>query len=335
MDINFWKGKKVLVTGAGGFIGSYVAEILVEKGAEVFAILRSPESNHSFINSLKGKVTLVYGDLKDFEKCRGLVKNKDIVLQLAAKVGGVGFNIEHPAYLYRENTIPFINIIEASRLEGVERFLTVSSACVYPRFCTIPTPEEEGFKDMPEITNEGYGLAKRMQEKLSMYYAKEYGMKIAIARPYNAYGPKDDFDPKTSHVIPALIKRAIEAKPGEPFVVWGSGEQTRAFLYARDFAEGILEVCEKYPNADPVNIGTNEEIKIKHVVSLILEILGKSSQIEFDMTKPEGQPRRNCDTSKAEKVLGGWKSKTSLRQGLEKTIEWYKQNNSQDSDSKF
>ncbi len=320
---NFWKEKKVLVTGAGGFIGSYVVEILIERGAKVFALLKSSESNHSFLKNVRDKINFVYGDLKDFEICKELVRDKDIVLQLAAKVGGVGFNSQHPAYLYRENTQGFMNILEAARLENVERFLTVSSACVYPRDCIIPTPEEEGFHDLPEITNEGYGLAKRMQEKLSMYYAKEYGMKIAIARPYNAYGPRDDFCPETSHVIPALIKRVLDGE--NPFIVWGSGNQSRAFLYAKDFAEGILEVCEKYPNADPVNVGTNEEVKIKEVVKMILEITEKNPLIQFDTTKPEGQLRRNCDTTKCEKLIN-WKSKTSLKEGLEKTINWYKNN---------
>jgi len=319
----FWSNKKVLVTGAGGFIGSYVVDLLLDYGAIVYANLRNEKSNNFFTEEVKRKINIVYGDLKDFEACKRIVKDMDIVVQMAAKVGGVEFNMNHPAYLIRENTLPFMNILEASRLEGVERFLTVSSACVYPRFCTIPTPEEEGFKEMPEITNEGYGFSKRMQEKMSMYYAQEYGMKIAIARPYNAYGPKDDFNPETSHVIPALIKRAIDGE--DPYVVWGSGNQSRAFLYAKDFAEGILEVCKKYPNADPVNIGTNEEIKISEIVKIIFDILGKTPNIKYDLTKPEGQPRRNCDTTKAEKVLG-WNAKTSLKEGIEKTIEWYRKN---------
>ncbi len=319
----FWSNKKVLVTGAGGFIGSYVVDLLLDYGAIVYANLRNEKSNNFFTEEVKRKINIVYGDLKDFEACKRIVEDMDIVVQMAAKVGGVEFNMNHPAYLIRENTLPFMNILEASRLEGVERFLTVSSACVYPRFCTIPTPEEEGFKEMPEITNEGYGFSKRMQEKMSMYYAQEYGMKIAIARPYNAYGPKDDFNPETSHVIPALIKRAIDGE--DPYVVWGSGNQSRAFLYAKDFAEGILEVCKKYPNADPVNIGTNEEIKISEIVKIIFDILGKTPNIKYDLTKPEGQPRRNCDTTKAEKVLG-WNAKTSLKEGIEKTIEWYRKN---------
>ena len=320
---NFWRDKKTLVTGAGGFIGSYVSEILVERGARVFANLRSETSNHDFLKDVKDRIKFVYGDLENPQICRELARGKDIVINLAAKVGGVEFNSKNPAYLFRENLIPFMNIIEASRLENIERFLTVSSACIYRRDAPVPTPEEEGFIGLPEKTNEGYGMAKRMQEKLSMYYAEQYGMKIAIARPYNAYGPRDDFNPETSHVIPALIKRVLDDE--NPFIVWGSGNPTRAFLYARDFANGILEVCEKYPEADPINIGVNEEIRIKDVVQMILEITGKNPKIIYDASKPEGQPRRNCDTSKAERILG-WKAKTPLREGLRKTIEWYKKN---------
>jgi len=320
---NFWKDKKVLVTGAGGFIGSYVTEKLVEKGANVFANLRSRESNHEFLKNVRDKINFVYGELKEPEVCRELVRGMDIVLHLTAKVGGVEYNSKNPAYLFRENLIPFINIIESARLENIERFLCVSSACVYRRDAPVPTKEEEGFVGVPEKTNEGYGMAKRMQEKLSMYYAEQYGMKIAIARPYNAYGPRDDFNPETSHVIPALIKRVMDGE--NPFIVWGSGNPTRAFLYAEDFAEGILEVCEKYPVAEPVNIGVNEETRIKDIVQMILEISGRNPEIIYDTTKPEGQPRRNCDTSKAEKILD-WKAKTQLRDGLRKTIEWYERN---------
>ncbi len=324
-DRDFFRDKKVLITGAGGFIGSYVSEILVERGAKVFANLRNEASNHYFLKDVKDRIKFVCGDLEEPQICRELVKGMDIVIHLAAKVGGVEFNSKNPAFLLKENLIPFMNIIEASRLENVERFLTVSSACVYRRDAPVPTKEEEGFIGLPEKTNEGYGMAKRMQEKLSMYYAEQYGMKIAIARPYNAYGPRDDFNPETSHVIPALIKRVLDNE--NPFVVWGSGNPTRAFLYAEDFAKGILEVCEKYPKADPINIGVNEEIKIKDIVQIILEITGKSPKIIYDTSKPEGQPRRNCDTSKAEQILN-WKAKTPLREGLKKTIEWYKENKS-------
>jgi GDP-L-fucose synthase len=321
MENSFWKDKKVLITGAGGFIGSYVVESLVEKGSQVYAGLRNEKSLKYFLEPVVNSIEIVYGDLNNFEECENLVKNKDVVLNLAAKVGGVDFNRTRSGFLFRENLRPFLNLLEASRRNHVGRFLTVSSACVYPANASVPTPEEEGFKDLPEKTNEGYGMAKRMQELQSLYYHKDYGMEIAIARPYNAYGPRDDFDLKTSHVIPALIKRVFDGE--NPFRVWGSGQQTRSFLYAKDFAEGLLEVAEKHPYADPINIGNNRETSIEELVRLIFEISGKNPKIEFDTSKPEGQKRRTCDTSKCEKILG-WKAKASLREGLEKTIDWYK-----------
>lgn len=221
----------------------------------------------------------------------------------------------------------FMNMLESSRKLDVERFLTVSSACVYPRHCTIPTPEEEGFLSVPEPTNEGYGWAKRMEEFLSMTYKTEYGMKIAIARPYNAYGPRDNFDPKSSHVIPSLIKRVLDGE--NPLDVWGSGNQTRSFLYVEDFVEGILLTCEKYAVADPVNIGSDDETTIRDLVNLILNICKCDSKVIFDRSKPEGQPRRKCDTTKAKKVLG-FEARTPLKEGLKNTIDWYKQQKSWD-----
>ena len=213
------------------------------------------------------------------------------------------------------------NLIEASLKNNVERFLVVSSACVYPRHCLIPTPEEEGFKDDPEPTNLGYGWAKRVMELMGRFYEMEYGMKVGIARPYNAYGPRDDFDPATSHVIPGIIRRVFEGE--NPLVVWGSGKQTRSFLYVEDFARGLIEVIEKYPKADPINIGTDEEITIGDLAKMIVELSGKEIEIKFDTEKPDGQPRRNCDTKKAKK-LAGFEAKTKLKIGLRETILWYK-----------
>lgn len=319
---NFFRNKKIVVTGGAGFIGSHLVEMLVAEGAEVTVPVHNKQSNLNFLDNVKDKIHIVYGDLNDIKNCLAVTKDKDIVMHLAARVGGVEYNMKHSGSIFRENLTIFMNILEASRLNNVKRFLTVSSACVYPRFCTIPTPEEEGFKDTPEQTNEGYGWAKRMEEFLSQAYAKEYGMKIAIARPYNAYGPRDNFDPCSSHVIPALIKRVFDGE--NPLVVWGSGKQTRAFLYVEDFCRGLLTIIEKYPQADPVNIGANNEVSIQQLIELIVEISGKKVKIQFDTSKPEGQPRRNCDTKKAEKVLG-FKAHVSLKEGLQKTIEWYKQ----------
>jgi len=197
----------------------------------------------------------------------------------------------------------------------------VSSACAYPRDAKIPTPESEGTRGEPELTNAGYGWAKRMQEYAGRAYAQEYGMKIAIARPFNAYGPRDDFgNAEGSHVIPGLIQRVFSGE--NPLVVWGTGKPTRTFLYVTDFARGLMEVAEHYAVADPVNLGTDEEISIGELAKLVIELSGKKLKVAFDASKPDGQPRRNCDTTKAGHVLQ-WRAQVPLREGLKKTIEWY------------
>lgn len=322
-NAGFWSGKKIAVTGAGGFIGSHVIDELLKLGASPIAIVRNKDkafaSDH-LTNALL-RVEIREADLMRLSATQKAIRGADIVINCAAKVGGIEYNIKHPGSIFRENLTTFMNIIEAARLEKVERFVVVSSACVYPRFCTIPTPENEGFKDAPEPTNEGYGWAKRMEEFLAQSYAKEFGMKIAIVRPYNGYGPRDNFNPESSHVIPALIKRILGGE--DPLIVWGSGNQTRSFLYAEDFARGILAVGEHYAVADPINIGTTEEVRVRDLVEHICNIADKHPKILFDTTKPEGQPRRNCDTTKMNKILD-WKPRIELKDGLRKTIEWYK-----------
>jgi len=319
--MNFWKNKKVLVTGGAGFIGSHVVEMLVANGAEVIVVDNLENGNMNNLSKIKSNIIFKSGDLKILDTCIAVSKNMDMVLNIAAKVGGIDFNKKHPGTMFRDNILINTNVLEAARINNAERVLVVSSACVYQRHCKIPTPESEGFKGMPEPTNDGYGWAKRMTEFQAQAYAREFGMKIAIARPYNAYGPRDHFDPEKSHVIPALIKRIFDGE--NPLTIWGSGEQSRAFLFVTDFARGLLEIVEKYPEADPINIGTDEEIKIKDLVKLILKIAGKNPKIFFDISKPEGQPRRNCDNTKAKEKIG-FKARVNLDEGLKKTIEWYK-----------
>lgn len=319
---SFWQGKKVLVTGGTGFIGSFVCEQLLAKGAKVTATTKS--GNLKNVSHLKRDLRIKKANLVDPNESHKVTKNQDIVLNLASKVAGIQFNINHPATMFAENVQIAQNITSASVKNNVERLLIVSSACVYPRNCTIPTPETEGFLLDPEPTNLGYGWAKRVEELIARFYHLEYGLKVAIARPYNAYGPRDNFDPQISHVIPGLIKRVADGE--SPLVVWGSGRQTRAFLFVEDLARGLIETIEKYPEADPLNIGTDEEITIANLAKQIVKLSGKKVKITFDTTKPDGQPRRNCDTKKAKEKVG-FEAKISLAEGLKRTIDWYKKLN--------
>ena len=290
----FWKGRHVLVTGGGGFIGSHLVELLVDLGASVRILGRSEAACWRFLPHLKGRADAAACDLMDPEATRRAFAGADLVMHLAAVVGGIEYNIKHPASIFRGNMQMLLNVLEAARLCKTEKLLATSSACVYPRHCSIPTPESEGFKDRPEPTNEGYGWAKRMLEFLCEAYVREYGMFIRIARPYNAYGPRDNFDPASSHVIPALIHRVESGE--NPLVVWGDGTATRGFLHARDFALGLMAVIERSPQVEAINIGPSEEMSIRELAETIVRASGRDTSLVFDATKPAGQPRRCCDT---------------------------------------
>jgi len=319
----FWTNKKVLVTGGNGFIGSHVVERLVKLGADVSVLDSMRNENRKNIEYLKEKITLIKGDCTDLQSSQMACKGKEVVMNLAARVGGIEYNRAHHATMLRCNILIASTMLEAARLEQVERFLVVSSACVYPHDAKIPTSETEGFIGLPEPTNGGYGWAKRLAEKLGMYYAEEFGMKIGIVRPYNAYGPRDHFDPKSSHVIPALIKRVMDGE--NPVVVWGSGKQSRAFLYVDDLAKGMIDAIEKYPVPDPINLGTDEEVTIKDLVDQIVNVTGKKPKVTFDTTKYDGSPRRNSDNAKAKEKIG-FQAKIQLHEGLLNTVRWYRNN---------
>ncbi|MDO8638249.1 MAG: NAD-dependent epimerase/dehydratase family protein [Candidatus Daviesbacteria bacterium] len=325
MKSNFWFKKRVLVTGGAGFIGSHVTEKLVKNGALVTILDHITQEKLANVQSVKSKIKLITGDIGDINIAKASCLNQDIVINMAARVGGIQYNIKHQGSILRENNLIACNMLEGARTAKVERFLQVSSACVYPANAIIPTPESEGTRDEPEPTNGGYGWGKRMGELLCKYYSQQYGMKIGIVRPYNCYGPRDRFDPKISHVIPALIKRIFDGE--DPLIVWGSGQQTRAFLYVEDLAEGILLAAEKYAVPDPINLGTDEEISMKELINLILAISNKERKLIFDTAKPDGSPRRNSDNSKAKEKIG-FKAKIKIRQGLKETIKWYLENNS-------
>lgn len=318
---DFYKGKQVLVTGGAGFIGSHVVEMLVDRGARVTVPVRTIGKT-DFLKDVLDRIAIVEADLRDRRRVDAIMQGQEIVLNLAAaKGGGIAHSMKHHGSLFRDNIEPFIQVLDAARTAEVERFLVVSSACVYSREASKHALESEGFLGVPEAANAGYGWSKRVEEYMGQAYAEEFGMKIAIARTYNGYGPRDDFFAEYNHVIPGLIKRIFEGE--NPLIVWGSGTQTRSFVYATDFARGILDTCEKYAEADPLNIGSDEEISIGDLARLLIELSGKDVKVEFDTTKPDGPIRRSADTSKAfEKI--GFRAEVPLRDGLKRSIEWYK-----------
>lgn len=308
--MTFWEGKRILVTGGAGFLGSFVVEKLVnEKGVDEENII-VPRSKTM--------------DLRKWENCIKAVKDVDIVIHLAARVGGIGFNRKYPATLFYDNAIMGIQLMEAARREGVKKFVAIGTVCAYPKYTPVPFREENLWNGYPEETNAPYGLAKKMLLVQAQAYRQQYGFNAIYLIPVNLYGPRDNFHLEHSHVIPALIRKMVDARNrGEKkVVVWGTGNASREFLYVEDAAEAILLATEKYNKPDPVNLGTGKEIKIRDLVNLIAELIGYEGEIIWDTSKPDGQPRRCLDTSKAEEEFG-FKAKTSFREGLIKTIEWY------------
>jgi len=318
--MGFWKDKTVLVTGGAGFVGSHLTERLVAEGAKVKVLDNLQNGSLDNLKFCVDKIEFMNKDLNDLSSCCQAAKGCQVVMHLAAKVGGVGFNVTHQGTMFTSNVSINTNMLEAVRREGVNSYLCVSSACVYSRYCAIPTSEEEGFKDDPEPTNLGYGWSKRIAEIQARVYIDEFKMNIAVVRPYNTYGPRDHFELDKGHVIPALINKTISGQ--DPLIVWGDGEQSRAFVYVSDLVNGMMLAIEKGAWGQVLNIGTDEEIKIKDLVKLIIRLSGSSVKVKFDLTYPGGQPRRNADISKAKKMLG-YSPKVSLEEGLKNTIAWY------------
>ena len=309
--MTFLENKKVLVTGGAGFLGSFLVEKLKEKGGNEENI-RIPRSKDM--------------DLRRWENCVEVVKDIDIVIHLAARVGGIGYNQKYPATLFYDNAIMGIQMMEAARQEGVEKFVAVGTICAYPKFTPVPFKEEDLWNGYPEETNAPYGLAKKMMLVQSQAYRQQYGFNSIYLLPVNLYGPRDNFNPGSSHVIPALIKKMFDAKleGKKEVVVWGTGKATREFLYVEDADEGIILATERYNKPDPVNLGSGFEISIKELVELIVELVGFEGEIKWDTSKPDGQPRRCLDVSRAKEEFG-FKAEVGFREGLERTIEWYRQ----------
>ncbi len=310
------KGKKILVTGGNGFLGSVLVRKLTERGVPRENIF-TPRSTEL--------------DLTKWENCVAAVRGQDVVIHLAANVGGIGANREHPGSFLYNNLMMGIQLMEASRQAGVKKFVGIGTVCEYPKFTPVPFKEDDLWNGYPEETNAPYGLAKKMMLVQGQGYRQEYGFNAIHLLPVNLYGPGDNFDPKSSHVVPALIKKvadAIDAKQNY-IDVWGTGVASREFLYVEDGAEGILLATEKYEKPEPVNIGSSMEITIKDLIALICRLMNFTGELRWDKTKPDGQPRRKLDVSRAEKEFG-FKSKVSFEEGLKKTIDWYLENRKAD-----
>ncbi len=308
--MSFWADKKILVTGGAGFLGSFVVRKIIDSGADIgnIKISRSRDT-----------------DLRRWENCVDVVKNVDIVIHLAARGGGIEYNQNYPATLFYDNAIMGIQLMEAARQKDVEKFVAVGTVCAYPKFTPVPFNESDLWHGYPEETNAPYGLAKKILLVQSQAYRQQYRFNSIYLLPVNLYGPGDNFDPKSSHVIPALIKKIFDAREsGKDYItVWGTGKATREFLYVEDAARGIVLATEKYNDGEPVNLGAGFEISIKDLVELIAEIIEFDGEIRWDKTKPDGQPRRCLDINRAKEKFG-FKAEVDFREGLEKTIEWYR-----------
>jgi GDP-L-fucose synthase len=304
--------KKILVTGGAGFLGSFVVEKLLGMGVKR-ENLRIPRSRDF--------------DLRRWENCVKVVDGIDVVIHLAARVGGIGFNMKYPAELFYDNAIMGIQLMEAAKKAGVKKFVAVGTVCAYPKSPPVPFKEEDFWNGYPEETNAPYGLAKKMLLVQAQSYRRQYGFNAIYLIPVNLYGPRDHFDPEDAHVIPALIVKFFDAKRrGEKRVIaWGTGRASREFLYVEDAAEGIVLATERYDKEEPVNIGSGREIKIRDLVYLIKDMVGYEGEVTWDTSRPDGQPKRMLDTSRA-KVEFGFEAKTPFEEGLRRTIDWYREN---------
>jgi GDP-L-fucose synthase len=302
--------KKILITGAHGFWGKYLVKNLIEK--------RGVPKENLFLPTFEEL------DLRKWEDCQKAAAGQQVVIHLAAKVGGIGYNLAKPGEIFYDNIVMSSHLMEASRQAGVEKFVAIGTVCAYPKFTPVPFKEENLWQGYPEETNAPYGLAKKMLLVQAQAYRQQYGFNAIFLLPLNLYGPGDKFEVSHSHVIAALIRKVYEAKKqGKDYIeAWGTGKATRGFLYVEDAAEGLALATERYDKSDPVNLGTAFEISMKDLAELICKLMNFKGQIHWDASKPDGQPKRGLDVSLAKKEFG-FEAKTSFEEGLKKTIEWY------------
>ncbi len=310
-DVNFWRDRRVCVTGGAGFLGSFIIEKLNQRGVQDIFIPKIQDY-----------------DLVQREAILRLLDDArpDIIIHLAAHVGGIGANREHPAEFFYDNLMMGVQLMHEAWKQGVSKFVAIGTVCAYPKFTPVPFKEDDLWLGYPEETNAPYGLAKKMLLVQAQAYREQYGFNAIYLLPVNLYGPRDNFDPRSSHVIPALIRRVIEAQEAgvDEVVVWGDGSPTREFIYAEDAAEGIVRATELYNGPEPVNIGSGNEISIKDLAELIGRLVGYQGRFVWDTSKPNGQPRRALDTSRAENYFG-FRAQTNFEEGLRRTIDWYRQ----------
>lgn len=308
--MGFWENKKVVVTGGAGFLGSRVVEKLEARGCRNVFVPRSADY-----------------DLVQMEQVRRLYRDTSphIVIHLAAKVGGIGANRENPGKFFYDNLMMGAQMIEQGRVSGLEKFVAIGTICSYPKFTPVPFKEDDLWNGYPEETNAPYGLAKKMLLVQSQAYRQQYGFNSIFLLPVNLYGPRDNFDLNSSHVIPALIRKCIEAIESgkQEIMVWGTGKPTREFLYVEDAAEGILLAAERYNKSEPVNLGVGFEITIRDLVDRIAKLTGFKGGIVWDPARPDGQMRRMLDITRAEKEFG-FKAKIGIDEGIKRTIDWYR-----------
>ncbi len=308
----FWKEKRVVVTGGAGFLGSFVVDQLRAKGCHQIVIPRSKDYDLVQMDAVRQ----LYRDAKP-----------DLVIHLAARVGGIGANQANPGRFFYDNLMMGTQLIEVGRQRGLKKFVATGTICAYPKFAPIPFKEDDIWNGYPEETNAPYGLAKKMMLVQSQAYRQQYGFNSIVLFPVNLYGPRDNFDLETSHVIPALIRKCASTKEDgrASITLWGDGSPTREFLYVEDAAEGIVLAAEQYDGNLPVNLGTGEEISIRELAGLITTEVGFTGTVQWDTTKPNGQPRRCLDVNRA-KQLFGFQARHSLRDGLTKTVQWFQAN---------
>jgi GDP-L-fucose synthase len=336
---DFWNGKRVVVTGGGGFLGSFVIEKLLARGVTDILIPRIENydlTDRDDIHRLLGGALLPAAEIPAALKAQPATANGQpstfaasnlVIIHLAAHVGGIGANREHPAEFFYDNLMMGVELMHQAWKLGVGKFTALGTVCAYPKFTPVPFREEDLWMGYPEETNAPYGLAKKMLLVQSQAYRQQYGFNSIFLLPVNLYGPRDNFNPVSSHVIPALIRKSIEAQErgDKEMVAWGDGSPTREFLYVEDAAEAIVTATEKYNDSEPVNLGSGHEISIKDLNEMIVRMAGFTGKIVWDTTKPNGQPRRGLDTSRAERLFG-WRAQMGFEEGLQRTVDWFKAN---------